>query len=385
MVGIYKSKEDYEKHQNWYGLNYKNDQDSDSKRLGLNKNGYEFTVIGGRDMELDLNKDSSAISFYIVMKNDAGETTGFNVSLDATKVYPDGTYYGGNKAYSLENYRDSEHPDGLTKITKDGQTYYDIGGLSIYAVSAMTCDRFFWGAEDAQKYEKDNNNWYVSKDNCDTRLQYETKDDYRNGNYMTDADGNPLLLSPNGLDLVLNLDTLISLAQQNNIKTLKYLGYEQYLTPKKMEELAELTGLTDYSQTDEAGLNDVLQQMKQLMQELDIPGTPDDPTPGPVPVPETPESPVAPEETPDAPVSPAEVPEAPAADTPVVPGTAQNPVEDARAPQAPGQSVEAANGMLPQTGVNRAGVLGLALAGFSFLTAGLGLEVSARRGKHCKH
>ena len=393
VVGIYKSEEVYKKHHSWYGLNYKQDEDSASAGLSLSKNDYEFTVRN--DSSLKLDKDTSTISFYIVMKNDAGETTGFNVSLDATKVYPEGTYYGGNKAYSLANYKDDEHPEGLPTITKDGKTYYDISGLSIYAVSAMTCDRFFWGADDARQYEKDNKNWYVSKDNCDTRLQYEDWQHFNDGDYMTDKDGNPLLLKPNGLDLVLNLDTLIALAQQNNIKTLKYLGYEQYLTPKtKTEALAQLTGLTDYSRTDEAGLNEVLQQMKQLQQELDIPETPDDSTPDPipVPVPVTPEAPVAPGETPETPVSPAEVPttpaeaaETPAADTPVMPGNAQNPVENARIPQAPGQSVEDAKEMLPQTGVNRAGVLGLALAGFSFLTAGLGMELSARRCKHCKH
>ena len=392
VVGIYKSKEDYEKNQEGYGLNYNEGVDGKSGSKELGKNDYEFTVRN--DNSLNLDKDSSTISFYIVMKNDAGETTGFDISLDATKVYPKGTYYGGNKAESLENYRDKDNKplETITVInpeTGKEETYYDISGMSIYVVSAMTCDRFFWGAEDAIKYEKDNGNWYNNKNNCDTRLVYNNWWDFHNKtNYETvtiDGKTIPKLLKANGLDLVLNLDTIIALAQQNNIKTLKYLGYEQYLNPTtKTEELAKLTGLTDYSQTDEAGLNEVLQQMKQLQQELDIPETPDEPTPDPVPVPvtpETPEEPELPEETPETPVSPAEAPETPAADIPVMPGDDTAFVEDIHAEQTFSQHSEST---LPQTGVNHAGVLGLALAGFSFLTAGLSMEISARRGKHCK-
>lgn len=108
--------------------------------------------------------------------------------------------------------------------------------------------------------------------------------------------------------------------------------------------------------------------MKQLQQELEIPETPDEPAPTPVP-----ETPVTPEETPETPEAPAEAAEVPAADTPA---------ESTRPTSAAAHSHAAT---LPQTGVNSARVLGLALAGFSFLTAGLGMELSARRGKHCKH
>lgn len=388
IVGIYESKEAYEKDADKYGLTYKNDKDSALSSNTPGRKDNEFTVRN--DDSLRLDKDTSTVRFYIVMKNDAGDITGFDVSLDASKVYPKGTYYGGAKAESLAGYRDKEG-NSLPTIkvqnptTGKMETYYDIGGMSIYAVSAMTCDRFFWGADDANEYDKTHLWW------PDTRLDYASKDDIKPGNYKTVTDEEtgekiPVLKKANGLDLVLNLDTLIALAQQNNIKTLKYLGYEQYLTPQtKTEELAKLTGLTDYSQTDEAGLNDVLQQMKQLQQELDIPETPDEPTPDPVPVPGTPETPVAPGETPETPVSPAEVPETPAADTPVMPETVQNPVENARPEHNTAASVGSHEATLPQTGVNRAGVLGLALAGFSFFAAGLGMELSARRGKHCKH
>lgn len=95
---------------------------------------------------------------------------------------------------------------------------------------------------------------------------------------------------------------------------------------------------------------------------MEIPETPDEPAPTPVP-----ETPVTSEETPETPEVPAEAAEC--------------------LPQIPQQRAAAHShaATLPQTGVNRAGVLGLALAGFSFLTAGLGMELSARRGKHCKH
>ena len=382
----------------------------------------ELKELFGRDLGIDWT--GSAIEFYVELKDKDGKTTGFNVKLDASTVYPANTRYSGDKAYSLAQYcyKDAAGKDAYLKAyDKDGSEVshetvlellhaaekdpndkrildisFDISGQSIYAVSAMTCDRFFWDTEEALYYEKFNSDW-------DNRLKH--NDTGSHG--IVDAAGNEIkrddqgnltaegvLCKPNGLDLVLNMETLISLIHRNSLTSLKYMNYQEKIAPsarlddlktigtlketpaettaETLKKLEAVTPLEDYEDTAEAKLNDVLQQMKQLQQELDIPEIPDEPDPEPTPAP-APETPVTPDETPDAPVSPADAMETPA-DAPVMPGTVQNPVEDAHVSQT-----------LPQTGVNRAGVLGLALAGLSFLTTGLGMEIASRRGKHCKH
>ena len=396
-----------------YSISYKTGDKNGS--YTLKKNGYEFTRTDdntGKNLGIDWN--DSTIEFYIELEDKTTKkTTGFTVKLDASTVYPDGTYYGGDKAYSLAQYKYKDADgneqylkaygadgkelshDAVEKILKEAQENkkapkinFDISGQSIYAVSAMTCDRFFWEAQDAEFYNAIHN---IGKNTKHDRLHSDRKN----------------LMAPNGLDLVLNLDTLIGIVQRDNLTSLKYLEYMEKLAPtvpqleelqtigklddyetveettaETLSQLDSVTELEDYRKTAEAKLNEVLQQMKQLQQELDIPEVPDEPAPTPVPVPVTPETP---QETPDAPLSPADMSETPVADTPVTPETAQNPVEDARHQSNQSQGMESTEVMLPQTGVNHVGVLGLALAGFSFLTAGLGLEISAKHGKHSKH
>ena len=101
---------------------------------------------------------------------------------------------------------------------------------------------------------------------------------------------------PNGLDLVLNLDTLISIVQREKLTSLKYI---------ETSNLSAVTGIAQKATTV---------------------------------------------------------------------GTVQAPLTEIHNQQ----------GGLPQTGLNRMGVLGLALAGFSSLATGLGLEISDRRKKHHK-
>jgi len=382
----------------------------------------EFTRYTNDESAKNLNIDwnNSSIQFYVELKDKNGNISGFTVDLNSSVTYPERTYYlddsaywemngngawdyRGTKAYSLKKYRDKTHQNGLNVVEIDGKRYYDISGLSVYAVSAMTCDRFFWDETEAGNY--DGNGWWSG----DTRLLYPDEKTYTESRaYEKDKDGNGILRKANGLDLVLDVNTLISIAQRDNLTCLKYREYLEKIAPtapvlqelakitltdykpvtettaETLDKLEAVTPLTDYNQTAEAKLNEVLQQMKQLLQELiipDVPETPDEPTPEPTPVPVTPETPEEPEIPEETPVSPAEAPETPAADTPVMPGDDTAFVEDVHTEQTFSQHSEST---LPQTGVNRAGVLGLALAGFSFLTAGLSMEISARRGKHCK-
>ena len=203
---------------------------------------------------------------------------------------------------------------------------------------------------------------------------------------------------------MLNLETLISIVQRDNLQTLKYLDYETKLAPtppqlkelqtigklgktstKMLDELEDVTPLTDYKQTAEAKLNEVLQQMKQLQQEWsapefpDEPETPDEPTPAPLPV-LTPETAQPQPETLPAPQPPVETSETPETAAPEASTPEEHTfVADARVTQ----SVHS-TGTLIQTGVNHTGVLGFALAGFGLLTVGVSMKLAARRGKHCK-
>ena len=273
VSGVYTSKEAFEADPNKYGLTYRKNSSAPDQVLSLDKGTYEFTVINGTNLHLD--KDQTTVSFYIVLENEKREKNGFTVTLDSSIVYPEGTYYCGNKAYSLKGFKDKNGRE-IPSIIKDGKTYYDISGLSVFAVSAMTCDRFFWDKAEAEYYNHEHN------------IKTGTERDRLN------SDGT--LKKPNGLDLVLNLDTLISIVQREKLTSLKYI---------ETSNLSAVTGIAQKATTV---------------------------------------------------------------------GTVQAPLTEIHNQQ----------GGLPQTGLNRMGVLGLALAGFSSLATGLGLEISDRRKKHHK-
>ena len=116
----------------------------------------------------------------MVVQDSEGKETGLVVNLDPTSVYPEGTFYRGSNYRNLANYRDSDG-NKIPTATIDGKTYYDISGMSIFVVSAMTCDGF---------------NWNKSKNKAD------------------------------GLDLVLSLQTLFDIHKQATEKTLAFLSLE---------------------------------------------------------------------------------------------------------------------------------------------------------------
>ena len=121
--------------------------------------------------------------------------------------------------------------------------------------------------------------------------------------------------------------------------------------------------------TAEANLNDVLQQMKQQRKDLHFDDEPSETIP-----------PTKPGELPTQ-SYPASVIET--SNLSAVTGIAQK-ATTVGTVQAPLTEIHNQQGGLPQTGLNRMGVLGLALAGFSSLATGLGLKISDRRKKHHK-
>lgn len=82
----------------------------------------------------------------------------------------------------------------LPTVTIDKETYYDISGQSVFVISALTCDGMGFG-------------W----------------------------DYNSLTLSPNGLDLVLNMQTLIEIHKAGNAQKLGYVNLEYGKTAQNEE------------------------------------------------------------------------------------------------------------------------------------------------------
>ena len=151
----------------------------------LSKKNDEFS---SNSHSLSFNGNSDTISFYMVVQDSEGKQTGLVVNLDPTSVYPEGTFYRGSNYLNLADYRDSKG-NKIPTVTIDGETYYNISGMSIFVVSAMTCDAFGWSK----------NPWKPS------------------GQAAGRADG---------LDLVLSLQTLFDIHKAASEKTLAFLSLE---------------------------------------------------------------------------------------------------------------------------------------------------------------
>ena len=147
-----------------------------------------------------LDPASGTVSFYVTL-DDGEETHGINVNLNAGSVYAKGSYYKakydyeGNETDYLHYYEDSkggkipvvwiENENGVK------EKYYDISGRSVYLISALTCDGM-----------------------------------------QINKDGD---LNPDGLDLILNLQTMIEIHQSENAKKVSYLNYEKGKTAQAEE------------------------------------------------------------------------------------------------------------------------------------------------------
>ena len=151
--------------------------------------------------KVSLDPAAGTVSFYVTLEDSNGDDHGINVNLNAGSVYADGSYYKakydywGNETDFLNQYEDSkggtipvewiENEDGVK------EKYYNISGQSVFLISALTCDGM-------------------------------------RGNENGD-------LSPDGLDLILNLQTMIEIHRADNAQKLSYLGYELGVTAQAKE------------------------------------------------------------------------------------------------------------------------------------------------------
>ena len=127
-----------------------------------------------------LNLATGTVSFYVTLEDSEGKTHSIKVDLNANSVYAEGSYYKAQANDFLDNYRDKKG-NGLPTVKIDGETYYDISGQSVFLISALTCDG------------------------------------------MRQSGSN---LTPDGLDLVLNLQTMINIHKAANAEKIGYVEYQ---------------------------------------------------------------------------------------------------------------------------------------------------------------
>ena len=219
VTGVYKDQATANQNGN-YSLLYSNDNWANSTEQPLKKDGQydEF----GNNLNWDhtgayLDPTSGQIKFYVTLLDGNNKAQGITVNLNANSVYAQGSYYeaaNANEADRLDKFYitvDGKKQYVLkdNKTVIDGKTYYNISGQSVYVISALTCD----GAHVSGQA------W----------------------GYNCKNDGT---LDSHGLDLVLNLQTMIEIHKADNAKKIGYLDYELGKTAQATAptEVAEPTG-----------------------------------------------------------------------------------------------------------------------------------------------
>ncbi len=195
VTGVYTDKEAAERDSKSYGLTYDNDgsgpQGSDTQALYPNGTYSEFGVDHNKplDPKVRIDPAKGSVSFYVTLKDNENNSHGITVNLNANSVYAEGSYYKAQPNDYLSMFVDSEGK-GLPTVTIGRDEYYDISGRSVFLISALTCDGM-----------QENGTWW----------------------WGSSGDGT---LNPNGLDLVLNLQTMIELHKADNANKIRYLTYE---------------------------------------------------------------------------------------------------------------------------------------------------------------
>ena len=183
VTGVYK---DENSTNGGYSLYYSNDGWVTKIQQDLKEDlpNNEFGNTSWNHTGQNLNPVTGEISFYVTLTDSNGKTHGITVNMNAGSVYAEGSYYKAEANDFLKNYvgKDGKR---LETVTIDNVEYYDISGESVFLISALTCDGM------------SKNGW-----------------------------GNNVTLTAHGLDLILNMQTMIELHQSANAQKINYLGYE---------------------------------------------------------------------------------------------------------------------------------------------------------------
>ena len=193
VTGVYAKQGDKK-----YGLAYSNDgwKTSTEQTLSKDASNDEFGNTLNNHLGEELDPVNGEIRFFVTLTDSNGKTHEIEVTLDSESVYAEGSFYKpekdfwGNESDFLDRYVGAGGKK-LEKVLIDGEYYYDISGESVYLISALTCDGM---SEETKKVGT--------------------------GKYATyEKTGN---LTAHGLDLILNMQTIIEIYQAENTQKLIY-------------------------------------------------------------------------------------------------------------------------------------------------------------------
>ena len=178
IEGVYYNKEAAESNPNSFGVIYTNTLGKEVEYKMVKDDAHNEFSTASTDRHGNIDRtDASAnkntvVTFYAVL--DDGQ--GIAVRLDANSVYAENSYYKYDKSDRLNEFKDSSG-QALKIVTIDGEKYYDVSGQSVFLISALACDGYT----------------------------------FRMG----------------GLDLILNMETIIQIYQADKAQTVSYLGFEK--------------------------------------------------------------------------------------------------------------------------------------------------------------
>ena len=190
VTGVFTDKETAEAELNKknpsYGLSYSNDgwKTSDTQALKKDAANDEFGNTSWNHTGESLDPVTGDIRFYVTLTDSNNVVHGITIDMDANSVYAEGSYYKAESNDFLKDYVGKNNKK-LEKVIIDGVEYYNVSGESVFLISALTCDG-------------------MTKSGKGTNIN----------------------LTAHGLDLILNMQTLIEIHQSDNAKKVDYLGYE---------------------------------------------------------------------------------------------------------------------------------------------------------------
>ena len=267
---------------NLYGLSYSNDNWKTSKDQELKKDATydEFGNTSWNHTGESLDPVTGQVRFYVTLNDSEGKTHGITVNIDANSVYAEGSFYRADPDNDYLQHYVGKNNKKLKTVEIDNVEYYDISGESVFLISALTCDGMV-----------------------------------KNGG----KNNQPVTLTAHGLDLILNMQTMIEIHQADNANTINYIGYE-------LGKTAQADAPTNPGAFDE-----------EKPDHMDEPAAPQLPEfneiePDPVDEPTEPTAPTAPT-LPDEVADPGDAPTVPTA--PTAPDAVENPGDAPIAPTAP--------------------------------------------------
>ena len=201
VVGVYFDQEAAEEDADSFGINYTNTRGQNVEYDMVKDDEHDEFCTASTNHRGEIDRtDASAnkntvVTFYATLDDGSGQLQGISIRLDANSVYAEKSYYKYDPADHLHEYKDSDG-NHLKTVTIDGEKYYDISGQSVFLISALACDGY----------------------------------EYRLG----------------GLDLILNMQTIIEIYQAENAEKISYIGFEKGKTaqieaPDPVEDPGEFT------------------------------------------------------------------------------------------------------------------------------------------------